>query len=141
LSGPGEIQIEGDGVSQFPLSKVELIQNGKVIATGELDESKTNANIKTSLSFEQSGWLAIRAIGPTHPDHPTGGQYAHTSPIYVDVADRPAESREDALYFLKWIDRLALAVRLRDRIPSAELRAHVESQLESARDVYRSLAD
>jgi hypothetical protein len=80
-------------------------------------------------------------IPTTQPDHPTGGQYAHTSPIYVDVADRPAESREDALYFLKWIDRLALAVRLRDRIPSAELRAHVESQLESARDVYRSLAD
>lgn len=83
----------------------------------------------------------MRAIGPSHADHPTGGQYAHTSPIYVDVAGKPADSREDAIYFLKWIDRLALAVRIRDRIPSAELRAHINAQLESARDVYRKLAE
>jgi len=50
-------------------------------------------------------------------------------------------TRQDALYFLEWIDRLALAVRIRDRIPSAELRAHVESQLDSARAVYRKLAE
>jgi Tol biopolymer transport system component len=141
LSGPGDIQIEGGGVSQFPLYQVELIQNGNVIVTGELDESKTKANIKTSISFERSGWLAVRAIGPTHPDHPTGGQYAHTSPIYVDVANKPADAREDARYFLKWIDRLALAVRVRDRIPTAELRTHVDAQLEAARDVYRRLAE
>jgi hypothetical protein len=141
LSGPGEIQIEGGGVSQFPLSKVELIQNGNVIATGALDENKLKVEIKTSIRFERSGWLALRATGPAHPDHPTGGQYAHTSPIYVEVANKPADSREDARYFLKWIDRLALAVRVRDRIPSAELRAHVDAQLESARDVYRKLAE
>ncbi|MFT4555556.1 MAG: TolB protein, partial [Planctomycetaceae bacterium] len=141
LSGPGEIQIEGSGVSQFPLSKVELIQNGNVVANGELDESKTKANINTSIRFERSGWLALRATGPAHPDHPTGGQSAHTSPIYVEVVDKPADSREDARYFLKWIDRLALAVRVRDRIPSPELRAHVDAQLESARDVYRKLAE
>ncbi len=141
LSGPGELQIEGGGVSQFPLSKVELIQNGDVIATGELDESKKKANIKTSIHFERSGWLALRATGPAHPDHPTGGQYAHTSPIYVEVADKPADSQEDARYFLQWIDRLALAVRVRDRIPTAELRAHVDAQLEAARDVYRKLAE
>lgn len=141
LSGPGEIQIDGGGVSQFPLSKVELIQDGNVIATGALDEAKLKAEIRTSIRFERSGWLALRATGQDHPDHPTGGQYAHTCPIYVEVADKPADSREDARYFLKWIDRLALAVRVRDRIPSAELRAHVAAQLESARDVYRKLAE
>lgn len=141
LSGPGRIQIEGDGVSQFPLSKVELIQDGNIVATGVLDESQKKASIKTSVRFERSGWLALRAYGPTHPDHPTGGQYAHTSPIYVDVANSPADTRNDAIYFLKWIDRLALAVRLRDRIPTKEQQAHVEGQLEAARDVYRKLAE
>jgi len=141
LSGPGDVQIEGAGVSQFSLSKVELIQNGNVIATGELNTPKTKASIKTSIRFERSGWLAIRAIGPSHPDHPTGGQYAHTSPIYVDVANKPANARDDARYFLKWIDRLALAVRVRDRIPTAELRANVTAQLEAARTVYRNLTE
>lgn len=141
MSGPGEIPIEAGGVSQFPLSKVELIQNGDVIATGELDGSKKKANIKTSIRFERSGWLALRATGPAHPDHPTGGQYAHTSPIYVEVVDKPADAREHALYFLKWIDRLALAVRVRDRVPTPKLRARIATQLETARNIYQKLAE
>lgn len=100
LVRPSEIQIEGGGVSQFPLSKVELIHARNVVATGELDESKTKARINTPSHFNRTGWLAFRATGPAHPDHPTGGQYAHTSPIYVEVANKPADSREDALYFL-----------------------------------------
>jgi dipeptidyl aminopeptidase/acylaminoacyl peptidase len=141
LSGPGEVAVSATAAAQFPLGKFELIQNGKVVATGKLDEKKLSGRIGEPIKFEQSGWLAVRATGPTHPDLPTGGQYAHTSPIYVEVAGKPADSRADALYFLKWIDRLALAVRLRDRIPSPELRAHVESQLDSARDVYRKLTE
>jgi len=141
LSGPGEVSVSAIAAAQFPLAKFELIQNGKVVATGKLDEKKLTSTINETLNFERSGWLAVRATGPSHPDLPTGGQYAHSSPIYVEVAGKPAASREDALYFLKWIDRLALAVRLRDRIPSAKLRAHVEGQLEDARNVYRKLAE
>ena len=141
LSGAGDVSVTASTGAQFPLDKFELIQNGKVVATGKLNEKKLAATIKETLKFDRSGWLAVRATGPSHPDLPTGGQYAHSSPIYVEVADRPADSREDALYFLKWIDRLHLAVRQRDRIPSAKLRAHVESQLEDARDVYRKLAE
>lgn len=141
LSGPGSVSVNASVSAQFPLSKFELIQNGKVIATGTLDDEQLSSTMQQSVNCERSGWIAVRASGPAHPDHPTGGQYAHSSPIYVDVADRPINAKEDAVYFLKWIDRLALAVRVRDRIPSQELRAHVESQLEEARDVYRKLAD
>lgn len=141
LAGTGTIQISAQVTAQFPLSRFELIQSGRVVASGEFDEKKLSGKIKTPVEFERSGWVSVRASGPSHPDHPTGGQYAHTSPIYIQVAGKPSDSKEDALYFLKWIDRLALAVRIRDRIPSAELRAHVESQLESARAVYRKLAE
>jgi hypothetical protein len=33
-------------------------------------------------------------------------QQAHSSPVYVEVAGRPAGSKADAEYFLAWIDRL-----------------------------------
>ena len=94
---------------------------------------------RTMLTQSTGEALSISNFMVSNSD--TGGQYAHTSPIYVEVVDKPADSREDARYFLKWIDRLALAVRVRDRIPSAELRAHVDAQLDSARDVYRKLAE
>jgi len=32
--------------------------------------------------------------------------FATTSPIYVTVGDRPVRSRQDAEFFLKWIDRV-----------------------------------
>ncbi len=55
--------------------------------------------------------------------------------------ESPAVKRfEDAEYFLKWIERLSLFLRLRDRVPGAELKQHVESQLEAARAVYLKIA-
>jgi hypothetical protein len=58
----------------------------------------------------------------------------------VEVDGKPAASRTDAEYFLKWLDRLALAGRLRDRIPTPQLKQHVEGQLEAARQVYVRIA-
>jgi hypothetical protein len=37
--------------------------------------------------------------------------YATTSPVYLTVAGRPARSAEDAEYFLRWIDRVEVAVQ------------------------------
>ena len=88
------------------------------------------------LEIPGSGWVSLRAQGPGHPDHTGGLLEAHTSPVYIEAAGRPVASREDAEYFMKWIERLSLFLRLRDRIPSAELKQHVESQLEAARTVY-----
>jgi len=51
-----------------------------------------------------------------------GARQAHTSPIYVEIAGRPAGSVEDAEYFLAWIDRLEELIGTRDRVSSKELR-------------------
>jgi hypothetical protein len=58
----------------------------------------------------------------------------------VEVAGAPVRSRADALFFLKWIDDLAVVVRSRDRVPNAELRKHIETQLDDARAVYARIA-
>ena len=68
------------------------------------------------------------------------GLQAHSSPIYVEVAGQPAHSKADAEYFLAWIDRLEAQLKKRDRVPSADLKNHVEGQLNAARAVYRKLA-
>ena len=140
LPQAGEVKIEANATAQFPLDKVEVVFNGSVIATGKLNDDQLGATIAKRIKLDRSGWLALRASGPGHPDHPVGGQYAHTSPIYVQVGHDPAGSKEDAQYFLKWIDRLSLAVRVRDRIPSRELRERVRSQFERARAVYSKIA-
>lgn len=64
--------------------------------------------------------LALRTSGSGHLDHPVGSLGVHASPIYVRVSGSPAGARADAEMFLKWIDRLSLALRLRDRVPNDE---------------------
>ena len=82
----------------------------------------------------------LRAGGPGNPNSPVPALFAHTAPVYVEVAGTPARSRADAQFFLKWIDDLALVVRARDRIPDEKLRQHVEAQLDAARTVYGRIA-
>jgi hypothetical protein len=60
--------------------------------------------------------------------------------VYVEVAGRPPAARADAQYFVEWINRLEIALRERDRIPTADQRAHVAAQLEAARAVYAKIA-
>ncbi len=140
LAAPRDVHIVARASSQFPLNKVEVVFNGKVVASGTLSADKLGSALDTHIRIPQSGWISFRAQGPSHPDHSGGLLEAHASPIYVEVAGRPAASREDAEYFLKWIDRLSLAARIRDRIPSPALKQHVENQLEAARDVYLRIA-
>jgi hypothetical protein len=63
---------------------------------------------------------------------------AHSNPIYVEMPGRPFDAREDAKYFLAWIDRLDADLKKRDRIPVEP--EHVQKQLDDARAFYRSLA-
>ena len=140
LAGSDTVQVKASATTQFPFDRLELIQDGKVVATAKPDGEQFECSLDQVVKVDRSGWLAVRASGPGHRDHPVGTQYSHTSPIYLDVAGKPADTKADAKYFLKWIDRLHLAVRVRDRIPSDELKRHVEAQLDAARDVYRRLA-
>lgn len=124
----------------FPLAKVELIYDGEVVHTAKLATDEKSAALDMDLVLDKSGWLALRATGPGHPDSPLPILYAHTNPIYVEVAGQPTRSKADALFFLKWIDQVEVLARTRDRVPTEELRRHVLQQIEQARSVYARLA-
>lgn len=141
LESPREMTVAVNAESQFPMVKVELVYNGKVMKEIPVTDEGRMAKQETSIMLDQSGWLSLRATGPGHRDLPVGSLNAHTSPIYVQLKGSPAAAREDAEYFLKWIDRLSLALRLRDRLPNDEMRRHVTSQLEAARSIYSKLAE
>jgi hypothetical protein len=132
------VRVKAKAWWQFPLAKAELVQDGKVIDTKTFTADKPGGDWEVEVECQHSGWLALRASGPPHADHPAGEGQAHTGVVYVDIAGRPAKARSDAQFFLKWIDRLEVVVRERDRIP-AEEKAHVQGQLEAARKVFARL--
>lgn len=140
LGDAGDVSVTATARSQFPMDRVELVYNGQVVESGDLSSDRLSSTMTRRIQVDKSGWLALRALGPGHPDHPMGSQYAHTSPVYVEIDGKPSGSREDAESLLKWIDRLSLALRVRDRIPNKELKDRVRSQLERARAVYSRIA-
>ena len=73
-------------------------------------------------------------------DSPTGDVFGHTSAVYIDVKGKAAETKEDAAFFIEWIDRLRTDIRRRNRVPGRN-QIHVESQIAAAREVFNRLLD
>ena len=96
-----------------------------------------SATIDQPVKIDRSGWLALRVSGPAVENWLGEGQRAHTNPIYVEMQGHAMDGKADALFFLAWIDRLEVALRVRDRMHTG--REHVESHLGFARAVYRDL--
>jgi TolB protein len=134
----GRLRIRGRATSQYPLERLELIRDGRVVAEAKASGDRLSVVIETALPVERSGWVALRASGPPHPDQPDGSVFAHTGAIRIEVPGRPVDARDDAAYFLAWIDRLAADVRARDRIPP-RVRPHVEAQIAKARAVFETM--
>jgi dipeptidyl aminopeptidase/acylaminoacyl peptidase len=140
LAGPRSVKVKAKAWSHFPLAKVELIVDGQVAATIPLAKDDRSAALDKEVMVPRSGWLVLRASGPGHPDSPQPALFAHSAPIYLEVGGIPVRSREDAEFFLAWIDELALRARTRDRVPDAEQRQHVQEQMEKARLIYGRIA-
>ncbi|MBI3822610.1 MAG: CehA/McbA family metallohydrolase, partial [Planctomycetes bacterium] len=140
LAGPQKLRVKASARAQYRMSKVELIHNGQVAVELPLAKDGLSATLDKDLDVPKSGWIALRGTGPGHLDSVVPVVYAHTAPIYVDVAGSIVRSREDAVFFLTWIDELSVLVRLRDRFPNAQLRRHVNDQLDAARKVYARIA-
>lgn len=137
LDAPGMVRVKGAVQAAYPLAALELIQNGKVIAGGEMAEDGRSGSIAAQVEVAEGGWLALRASGRAVQHLPGRTHAAHSNPVYLQVKGGPQDTSEAATYFLKWIDRLEADLVARDRIPPAEW-PDVRRHLDLARAVYRS---
>lgn len=138
LAEPGNVLTRIVARSQFPLDKVEIVQNGKVVGQGPAVGGATRIAFDARVEFKESGWVALRVSGPGNPNVIRRNPVAHTNPVYVEVEGRPQQAAADAEYFMKWIDRLEIDLKERDRMHTGA--KHVQMQLDQARSWYRAVA-
>jgi hypothetical protein len=93
--------------SNLPVDHLELVRNGKVVGDIPLRGDRTRADTAITVPVTESGWYVLRAFAD-RPATPILDLYpfASTSPVYVTVDGQPVRSREDAEYFLAWVDRV-----------------------------------
>jgi WD40-like Beta Propeller Repeat len=131
-----KVRVKATARSRFPMTKAELIHNGKVIATAKLDDDRLTATLDQEVPLERGGWLAFRADGRGTSDTPLSTLNAHTNPVYLEVGGVVVRSPDDARAFLKWIDQFEILLRARNRFPTEKHRTRALEQLEAARRVY-----
>ena len=82
-SSGGTLEIEARAESVWPLGKIEIVHNGRAVATETRSKGASKLGVKTKLAVDHSGWIAARCTG--HPKHPGAYLAAHTSPVYLQV--------------------------------------------------------
>ena len=120
--------------SPVPLDHLEIVRNGRVVATVPLRGDRTAADTTISIPADATGWYVLRAWSD-RPRLPVLDLYpfASTSPIYVQVGDAPVRSKEDAEYFLGWLDRVDAALRSHTAWNTAAEKEEVAKMLAAAR--------
>lgn len=114
--------------------------NGQVAATSNADEGGRRAHLSERITVNESSWLAFRALGPPGRLVLGGDLFAHTSPVYVSIADRPQGSAQDGAYFVSWIDRLIEMAIERGSYASDADRDRVVALFRSGQEHFRRFA-
>jgi hypothetical protein len=136
-AGGGPVEIAGRLESIVPLDRMEVYFNGKVIETVPLTDGGKKGVLRKRIQIANSGWLTLRGISDKDR-FPIEDKYVvgETSPVYVYCGDQPIRSREDAEYFIRWIDDITKQAQAHPGWRSEGERKHVLDQFQEARRVF-----
>ena len=93
IPGPGSVTVSATVESIFPVSTLEIVQNGRVVASTAENDGARRFELTTDIRVDRDCWLAARCGGPGHFDglvHRDVWErrvFAHTSPVYVTTED------------------------------------------------------
>ncbi len=128
--------------SFVPIDHLEVICNGHVVRELKLNPDRESADVEETIPVTHSGWCLLRAWSEM-AEHPVLDiyPYATTSPIYVSVAGSTIKSKEDAAYFVAWIDRLSEAAKANLDWNNEAEKSSVMNMLDSARKIYLAMEE
>ena len=140
LSGPRQVTYHAALRSFAPAEHLELIYNGKVVATHKLSGTRTQADVSGTVALTGSGWLLLRAWNKdAQPLVLDIYPYATTSPVYVTLDGKPTRSPADAAYFVRWLDRTIETSAARTDYNSDADKTSTLDYLKAARAVYAAM--
>ena len=90
LSGPADLGIHGRGIGRNNFRSLELIFNGDVVHSLQSKPERGHfvAEMDFSLQVDQPGWVALRIGLETDKNELREPLFAHTSPVYIEMAGK-----------------------------------------------------
>lgn len=139
LPQPATVQVEARGVGRQDFQRLQLVHNGKVVATQQAERQGDRhvARISRALRFDAPGWLAVRIDTELRNelDRPL---YAHSSPVYVYVAGSRVFDAEAARGLLRQVEEARDDIRARGLFSSDAARTRLLALYDEAADVLRT---
>jgi hypothetical protein len=103
-----ELSIALNLATREKIEYLEVIKDGRVIHETRLDEwAKAGGKLPT-VTFERSGWLAIRAVTNASKTY----RFALTAPYHVEIGYERTISKQSAQFFLDWLTERARRITL-----------------------------
>ena len=166
LSKGKSVKIVAEVSSQLPISRLEIIANGEVIAEKVIEKNQYHATLELDYKPEKSVWIAARVHqynlddarkgvsfeqrrdlggGPTLFNKYYGtlrpeNAFAHTNPCYIIVNKQPIRSPEDAQYFIRYLNSSIDWLQKSGRFPSPEAKQEVLNAFKQGVEEYKKLA-
>ncbi|MDF2711154.1 MAG: hypothetical protein K0R62_6806 [Nonomuraea muscovyensis] len=130
---PGDrVEVEVRSVGP-EVERLEIRTSDGVLAEGP------RGRLTATLAAGEPTYVVAVATGGAHPrSQHRGGAYAHTSPVFLDVAGDHVAREADVRWCLGWLDRLEELVGEFGRFDGKEQHADHLALYERARQVYRS---
>jgi hypothetical protein len=165
ISKPGMVKIIAEVYSQLPLDRLEIVANGEVIGEKRIEKGEHHAKLEIEYQAGKSTWIAARTHqynlrdmvagvsfaerrddggGPTLLNRYYGTlrpetAFAHTSPSYVIVGNKPIRSAKDAEYFIKYLENAISWLETSGTFPSKEAKQEVLDSFKNGIEMYRQL--
>lgn len=139
--GPDTLDVEATVASIVPLRRVEVLRNGEVVHTIDASEKAQEFTFSTPLAMPDNGWIAVRAIGPSHRYITDTYAFAQTTPVYVLRNGERYTSAEDARFLRKTVEALWQSVQERDQWHTDAGKRRYREAVEEAKTVYRQIAE
>jgi hypothetical protein len=140
-AGGGTVEVQATMETAFPVDRVEVIFRGEVVETIPMTDGRHQAAWRGRVPVTRSGWITLRALSdkPVYPID-DDNLHAETAAVYVLAGDEPIRSREDAEYFVRWVDAITEQAKKHPGWRSEKEKAHVLGQFAEARKILEERA-
>jgi hypothetical protein len=141
--GPGAVlkstgMLEGEATATFhrPLEKIEIVVNGKVAASRQV-EGEREVRLPFRIPMQESSWVAARVTSPSLPGEPV--IQAHTNPVYVLRDNKPVSAMNArAALLTRWEQQSKYYKSSALVFEKPEHRAELIAKVDQALEVLRS---
>lgn len=103
----GMVEVIASAVSIFPMHTLQIIQEGKVVASVDDVGGNKELILKAKLKIDHDTWLSARVGGNNyfdpsnhHHDEMKRGIMAHTSPIYITVGEHYKLNNPETMQYM-----------------------------------------